>query len=50
MSLPGIGEVKANAIIDYRKTVRAFGSIDDLKEVSGIGDKTFDKLKALITV
>ena len=50
MSLPGIGEVKAKAIIDYRETVRTFGSVDELKEVSGIGDKTFDKLKTLITV
>ncbi len=50
MNLPGIGEVKAQAIINYRETVSAFRSIDELKEVSGIGDKTFEKLKALITV
>lgn len=50
MSLPGIGEVKAQAIINYRETVSAFRSVEELKEVSGIGDKTFEKLKALITV
>ncbi len=50
MGLPGIGEVKAQAIINYRETVSAFRSIEELKEVSGIGDKTFEKLKALITV
>lgn len=50
MSLPGIGEVKAQAIINYRETVSAFRHIEELKEVSGIGDKTFEKLKALITV
>ncbi len=48
MSLPGIGEVYANRIIDYRYN-KPFGSIEEIKNIEGIGDKTFDKIKALIT-
>lgn len=48
--LPGIGEVKAAAIILYRDEVDGFNSIEDLIEVSGIGEKTMDKLRSLITV
>ncbi len=48
--LPGIGEVKANAIIQYRKTNGAFKTIHDITRVSGIGEKTFEKIKDLITV
>ncbi|OAA31927.1 hypothetical protein AT15_03625 [Kosmotoga arenicorallina S304] len=50
ISLPGIGEIKAKSIIDYRETHGGFGSIEELKEVNGIGDKTFSKLKELIFV
>ena len=49
MTLPGIGEVSAQAIIDYREQT-AFVSIDEIKNVSGIGDAKFDKIKAYITV
>ena len=48
-SLPGIGPVLALRIIDYR-TSNAFKTVDDLKEVSGIGDKKYESLKDLITV
>ena len=48
MSLDGIGSVKADAIIEYRKANK-FNSIDDLKNVNGIGDKTFDNLKGEIS-
>ena len=49
-TLPGIGPAKAEAIIEYRETNGPFKSIEDLKEISGIGDKTFEKLKDLISV
>ena len=49
-TLPGIGPVKAQAIVDYRQQHGAFARIDDLTKVSGIGAKTFEKLKHLITV
>lgn len=44
-TLPGIGPSKALAIIDYRETNGGFKTIDDLKKIGGIGDKTFEKLK-----
>ncbi len=49
-TLTGIGEVKAKAIIEYRNTYGRFNSVEELKNVSGIGDKTFEKIKDLITV
>lgn len=50
MELYGIGDVKAQAIIDYREENGSFVSIEDIKEVPGIGDKTFEKIKDKITV
>ncbi len=44
-SLDGIGPVKAQAIIDYRKKNGPFKSLEDLKKVDGIGDATFEKVK-----
>jgi competence protein ComEA len=49
-TLPGIGPAKAEAIIEHRETNGPYKSIEDLKLISGIGDKTFDKLKELISV
>jgi competence protein ComEA len=49
-SLTGIGPTKAEAIIKYRKANGAFKSVDDLVNVKGIGDKTFEKIKGEITV
>lgn len=49
MTLSGIGESKALAIIEYRETQK-FESIEDLKNISGIGDATFDTIKDIITV
>ena len=49
MTLNGIGEVKAEAIIVYRQENGGFKSIDEMKQISGIGEKTFDKIKQFIT-
>ena len=48
--LPGIGEVKAKAIVEYRTAHNGFKSIEEIMEVKGIGEKTFIKLKDLIYV
>lgn len=49
-TLPGIGPSKAQAIIAYREESGPYRTIEDLKNVSGIGDKTFEKLKDKIMV
>ncbi|MEA0555009.1 helix-hairpin-helix domain-containing protein [Lysinibacillus irui] len=49
-TLPGIGPSKAQSILSYREENGPFQTIDDLKNVSGIGDKTFEKLQDSITV
>lgn len=49
-SLPGIGPVFAQRIIDYRTSQGRFSNIEDIKGVSGIGKKRFEQLKDLITV
>lgn len=49
-TLSGIGDAKAQAIIDYRNTNGYFKSIEDIKNVSGIGDVIFAKIKDYITV
>ena len=50
MTLPGIGEIKANAIISYREENGSFSSIEDIKNISGIKDALFNKIKDLIVV
>ena len=50
MTLPGIGPKKAEAIIQYRTDHGSFASPEELMEVSGIGQKTFEQLSALIRV
>lgn len=50
MKLPGIGESKGKAIIEYRENVGRFASIDDLANVSGIGDKTVEKLREFVDI
>lgn len=49
MTLPNIGKKRADAIIEYRKQKR-FEKIEEIKNVSGIGDKYFEAMKDLITV
>jgi len=49
-TLPGIGEAKAKDIINYRESQGQFSSIEDLKNVPGIKDGVFNKVKELISV
>ena len=49
-TLSGVGPSKAQSIISYREENGGFKTIDDLKKVSGIGEKTFEKLKDFVTV
>lgn len=49
MTLNGIGETRANAIIEYRSS-NPFTSIEDIKKVKGIGEANFAKIKDYITV
>lgn len=49
MSLPNIGDKRADAIIEYR-SANKFEKIEDIKNVTGIGDKFYEALKDLITI
>ncbi|PNV84069.1 MAG: DNA-binding protein [Sulfurimonas sp.] len=49
MSIKGVGEAKANAILEYRKANNCFSSVDELKEVKGFGDKMLEKNRGNIT-
>ncbi|MGJ8454123.1 ComEA family DNA-binding protein [Pseudothermotoga sp. U03pept] len=49
MQLPGIGEVKASEIIKFRQQRGIFSKPDDLLQVPGIGPKTLEKIKDMIT-
>ncbi len=48
--LPGIGEKKAKAIVEYRKSKGAFKTIEQLSEVNGIGMKTVKRIKDLVFI
>ena len=50
IKLPGIGEAKANDIIAYRNEHGPFENIEDLKNVSGIGENLFAKIKDYLTI
>ena len=50
MLISGIGEKYAERIIELREKLGGFTSIEQLKEVKGIGDKTFEKIKNYVTI
>lgn len=50
MTLNGIGESKAQAIIDYREEIGGFKSVDEITNISGIGEKTLEKIKDKISI
>ena len=50
MMLEGVGEAKAKSIIEYREKNGLFQSIEDLLNVSGIGESLFAKIKENITL
>ena len=49
-TIPGIGQVIAERIVEYRETERAFSTVDDLLNVKGIGKATLEKIRAYIIV
>lgn len=48
--IPGIGQTKAKAIIEFRTQHGPFNKIEQLREIKGFGNKTFDKLKEYFTL
>jgi competence protein ComEA len=48
--LPGVGQVLAQRLVDYRTAHGGFRSVDQLREVDGIGESRFQKLRQLVTV
>ena len=50
MTLPGIGETKANSILEYRKEYGAFSAIEDIMKIQGIKQSVFERLKERIYV
>lgn len=49
-SIPGIGDVTAQKIIDYRESNNGFSRVEDIKKIDRIGEKTFEKIKDKIDV
>lgn len=50
MTINGIGEVKANNIIEYRDYLGGYTSVDQIKNIKGIGDKVYEKISPYLTV
>ncbi|MEO6306533.1 MAG: ComEA family DNA-binding protein [Nitrospiraceae bacterium] len=49
-ALPGIGPQLAERILEYRQSVGAFHSLEELRVVKGIGKKKFERIRSLVTV
>lgn len=50
MSIENVGESRANAIIEYRDYLGGYTSVEQLKDIKGIGDATFAKIEPYVTV
>lgn len=50
VSIDGLGESRASAIIEYREYLGGYTSVEQIKEISGIGDATYAKLAPYLTV
>ncbi|BGE82285.1 helix-hairpin-helix domain-containing protein [Staphylococcus petrasii] len=50
LNVPGIGPTKVKEILEYKQKNGQFNSVDNLKEIKGIGGKTFEKIKDYFTV
>ncbi|WP_312093286.1 helix-hairpin-helix domain-containing protein [Niallia sp.] len=50
LELPGVGPSKAAAIIEYREQNGGFSAKEDIKNITGIGEKTYEKLEPLISI
>lgn len=50
MTISGIGEVKASAIIEYREYLGGYTSVEQIKNIKGIGNKVYEKISPYLTV
>lgn len=50
MTISGIGEVKASSIIEYREYLGGYTSVEQIKNIKGIGDKIYEKISPYLTV
>lgn len=50
IAINGIGEKKASAIIEYRDVIGGYTSVDEIKNIKGIGDKIFEKISPYLCV